>query len=65
MGPNPQPLLREMYRDWPFFRSTIDLVQMVLAKADPRIVKLYDDMLVPEDLRYGRSLLQRAARLLG
>lgn len=50
-----------MYRDWPFFRSTMDLVQMVLAKADPRIVKLYDDMLVPEDLRYGRSPLQRAS----
>jgi len=39
----------------------MDLVQMVLAKADPRIVKLYDDMLVPEDLRYGRSPMQRAS----
>ena len=26
-----------MYRDWPFFRSTLDLIEMVLAKADPRI----------------------------
>ena len=40
-----------MYRDWPFFRSTIDLIQMVLAKADPRIVKLYDRLLVPDALR--------------
>jgi phosphoenolpyruvate carboxylase len=29
--------LRRMYRDWPFFRSTLDLIEMVLAKADARI----------------------------
>ena len=39
--------LREMYRDWPFFRSTLDLMEMVLAKADARIAAQYDRALVP------------------
>lgn len=43
--------LREMYRDWPFFRSTIDLIEMVLAKADARIAAHYDRHLVPRDLQ--------------
>jgi phosphoenolpyruvate carboxylase len=43
-------VLRELYRDWPFFRSTIDLIAMVLAKADARIAGEYDRQLVPEDL---------------
>jgi phosphoenolpyruvate carboxylase len=43
-------VLRELYRDWPFFRSTIDLIAMVLAKADARIAGEYDRQLVPDDL---------------
>jgi len=43
--------LREMYASWRFFRSTIDLVQMVVAKTDPVIAGFYDDALVPESLR--------------
>jgi phosphoenolpyruvate carboxylase len=43
--------LREMYRDWPFFRSTMDLVEMVLAKASPDIAAYYDAQLVPPALR--------------
>ena len=42
--------LDEMYDGWPFFRSTIDLIEMVLAKADARIAALYDRELVPPDL---------------
>ena len=57
-----QPLLQEMYRDWPFFRSTIDLIQMVLAKADPRIVEFYDKQLVPESLWSGAVLLPKHHR---
>ena len=40
-----------MYRDWPFFRSTMDLVEMVLAKASPSIAAYYDAQLVPAPLR--------------
>nr|BAK09197.1 phosphoenolpyruvate carboxylase [Oryza eichingeri] len=43
--------LREMYDEWPFFRVTIDLLEMVFAKGDPGIAALYDELLVPDDLR--------------
>ena len=33
--------LREMYKDWPFFRSTIDNLQMALMKADLKTAKEY------------------------
>ena len=39
-----------MYNEWPFFRVTIDLVEMVFAKGDPRITALYDKLLVSKDL---------------
>ncbi len=43
--------LRSMYREWPFFRSTIDLIEMVLAKSLPDIAARYDERLVPSRLR--------------
>jgi phosphoenolpyruvate carboxylase len=53
----------EMYREWPFFRSTVDLLQMVLAKADAGIAAHYDRHLVPLDLQgLGRSLRERLQR---
>lgn len=36
--------LKAMYRDWPFFQSMIDLIEMILAKADMRIAELYDEV---------------------
>lgn len=49
--------LRAMYQEWPFFQSTIDLIEMVLVKADLPIAKLYDDMLVSESRReFGAQL---------
>ena len=57
-------MLREMYSKWAFFASTIDLVEMTLAKADARIAAQYD-RLVPEDLRpLGADLRQRLARAI-
>ena len=54
---------RTMYRAWPFFRSTIDLMEMALAKADTRVAALYDRHLVPPDLEpLGRSLRDRLLR---
>src|SRR5262249_18285371 len=44
-------LLREMYRRWPHFQSSIDLIEMVLAKADARIAAEYDRRLVPAHLK--------------
>jgi phosphoenolpyruvate carboxylase len=34
-------LLREMYRDWPFFHSTLSNIEMTLAKADFPIARQY------------------------
>ncbi|KAI4388258.1 hypothetical protein MLD38_000602 [Melastoma candidum] len=50
-------MLQEMYNQWPFFRVTIDLVEMVFAKGDPGIAELYDKLLVSEDLwSFGQQL---------
>ncbi|KAL1218534.1 Phosphoenolpyruvate carboxylase 4 [Cardamine amara subsp. amara] len=43
--------LQSMYKEWPFFQSTIDLIEMVLAKADIHITKHYDEQLVSEERR--------------
>ncbi|MDH5233369.1 MAG: phosphoenolpyruvate carboxylase [Gemmatimonadota bacterium] len=43
--------VRTMYAEWPFFRSTLDLIEMVLAKASPEIAAFYDAQLVPADLQ--------------
>jgi len=38
--------LREMYKEWPWFRETIDLVAMILSKTDYSISTNYDTQLV-------------------
>ncbi|KVH88808.1 Phosphoenolpyruvate carboxylase [Cynara cardunculus var. scolymus] len=43
-------MMRAMYNEWPFFRVTIDLVEMVFAKGNPGIAALYDKLLVSEEL---------------
>ncbi|KAI7726291.1 hypothetical protein M8C21_014347 [Ambrosia artemisiifolia] len=43
--------LRAAYKEWPFFQSTLDLIEMVLGKADIPIVKHYDEVLVSESRR--------------
>lgn len=55
-------LLMAMRSDWPFFATTLNLVEMVLAKADPDIAACYDAELVPPELRpVGETLRQRFA----
>jgi hypothetical protein len=39
-----------MREQWPFFRTRIDMLEMVLAKADADIARLYDERLVQPDL---------------
>jgi phosphoenolpyruvate carboxylase len=54
-----------MMRDWPFFRSTIELIEMVLAKAEPRIAAHYERLLVPDALRsLGSDLRARLSRTI-
>jgi phosphoenolpyruvate carboxylase len=44
-------VIRDMYAHWPFFRSTLDLIAMVLAESDARIAAEYDRRLVPPELQ--------------
>ena len=48
--------LKEMYEKWPFWRTLIDNVQMILSKADLMIARLYADLLDDQAL---------AARIFG
>ena len=43
--------LRDMYRNWRFFRSVIDNLQMVLVKADMRIARQYATLVSDEQER--------------
>ena len=57
-------LLGHMREHWPFFRTRIDMLEMVLAKADESIARLYDERLVEPALRplgeHIRGLLSQA-----
>lgn len=51
MARGEQAQLKTMYEQWPYFRSVIELMEMVLAKSDARIAAEYDRRLVPADLQ--------------
>ncbi|XP_043715710.1 phosphoenolpyruvate carboxylase 4 isoform X1 [Telopea speciosissima] len=51
--------LKAMYKEWPFFQSTIDLIEMVLGKADIPIAKHYDEVLVSPSRRELGAELRR------
>jgi phosphoenolpyruvate carboxylase len=44
-----QTLLQEMSRDWPYFHAVLDMLEMVLAKADAAIVSYYEERLAEND----------------
>ena len=51
-----------MYCEWPYFRVLLDLMEMVLAKADPAIAAEYDRRLVTPRLQpMGEELRGRLA----
>lgn len=43
-------LVQTMRRDWPFFRSYLDMLEMVVAKSDGNIAAYYEKRLVSEEL---------------
>ena len=50
-------VVAEMFKDWPFYRSRLSMLDMVFHKADPRISEAYDERLVPEELKhFGKAL---------
>ena len=59
------PLLREMRERWPFFQTRIDMLEMVLAKAEAELARLYDQRLVEADLQVLGSQLRERLRQAG
>ncbi|VVO17607.1 phosphoenolpyruvate carboxylase [Pseudomonas fluorescens] len=61
-------LLGQMREQWPFFRTRIDMLEMVLAKADSDIARSYDERLVEPDLlplgAHLRDLLSQACSVV-
>lgn len=47
-----EPLLKEMYHDWPFFNTRLGMLEMVYAKADTNIYKYYEERLVDPSMWY-------------
>jgi phosphoenolpyruvate carboxylase len=43
-------LLQEMYRNWPFFHTRLEMFEMVFLKADEELTKFYEERLVPKEL---------------
>jgi phosphoenolpyruvate carboxylase len=46
-----QVLLKEYYEAWPFFRTTLDNLEMVLAKSDMDIAHTYSELVTDAELR--------------
>jgi len=44
-------LLRDMYREWPFFRAMLSNMDMVLAKSDISIASRYAELVTDDELR--------------
>ncbi|KPX81304.1 phosphoenolpyruvate carboxylase [Pseudomonas meliae] len=61
-------VLAQMREQWPFFRTRIDMLEMVLAKADSDIARLYDERLVSAELQHLgahlRDLLSQACNVV-
>ena len=43
-----------MEKNWPFFNSMLDILDMVISKVDPNISKIYEHYLADENLKKGR-----------
>ncbi len=50
-------ILYDMEKNWPFFNSMLDMLDMVISKADPEISKIYEEFLADTKLkRVGKKL---------
>lgn len=58
--------LQQLYRDWAFFRTNIDMLEMVLAKSDASIAAYYEKRLTSDELGVlGASLRDRLKHCVG
>lgn len=60
MKENPA-VLKEMYAEWPWFKTLIDLLEMILVKSDAKIAENYDKLLVSDaqSLALGAELREK------
>jgi phosphoenolpyruvate carboxylase len=49
-------MLAEMYAGWPFFRSLVDDIEMMLARADLGVAGFYDQLARPEHAHYATAI---------
>ncbi len=50
-------IIDDMYRNWPFFRTRISMLEMLYTKTDIKVAGLYDKYLVSEQYQYiGKEL---------
>ena len=57
--------LVEMTEAWPFFRARLDMLEMIFMKTDVRLVRYYNERLVPENLRhFGEELCAKLERAI-
>mmetsp|Transcript_70824 Transcript_70824/g.178546 ORF Transcript_70824/g.178546 Transcript_70824/m.178546 type:complete len:977 (+) Transcript_70824:94-3024(+) len=57
-GPVDRETLVAMYKEWPWFHTTVDLIEMLMAKSDRTIAAHYDERLVAD-----KDLLELGALL--
>ncbi len=65
-------IILDMYKKWPFFAETLELVDTVIAQSEPHITENYDKRLVPtgelqalgEELRYKFQETKTAIKVL-
>ena len=48
---NHKTILTDMEKNWPFFNSTMDILDMVISKVDPEISEVYENSLADKKLR--------------
>jgi len=56
--------LQRLYEGWPFFRTVVDMVEMVLAKSDTTIARHYEAVLGDAELQAFGALMQERLQAL-
>ena len=68
VDPGQSALVREMAEHWPFFQGVVDMLEMVLAKADLNVAAWYEQRLAGGDAgleALGQSLRERLTGAVG
>jgi len=58
-------IIKKMIRDWPYFYSMLDMLDMVLVKTDQRVIKFYEECLANENQKQiGNELRHQLTSLI-